>query len=418
MGSEKMDGFRDDRMVAMIERKRFFSSHAKSSALVTSVLLHVALLVAAISLVAVKVVIKPESQFEAKEIKRPRMNLRKLQVPVKESRRNAAPRLRQNILAKPKSPSMDIRMPEMVGVRGGMGYGAGSGLAGLGFGFEIPDLFGSNRRGSGNEFIGHFYDLKQTPAGRPTDIGELLARAQSSDWETDPDLIEASRLYREVVQRFLAGWNAGRLDNYFMAPREKFATTFVIPMIDAEEAPRAFGVEEQVKPMKWLALYRGQIVAPETGKYRFCGRGDDVLAVRVRKELVLDASFMNASGWRSSDPNSSKYAIYGSDNPWLGGMVIGDWFDLQAGRPMPMEVLLGEDPGGKFFCQLYVEREGESYPIRTETYPNPDTKDIETLRRPILPIFKTAEIPENVSRQMDVNPEWASLEGPSFGVAN
>ena len=109
---------------------------------------------------------------------------------------------------------------------------------------------------------------------------------------------------------------------------------------------------------------------------------------------------------------SSKYQIYGSND----GLVIGDWFFLQKGRPVEMEVLIGEEPGGMFFCQLYIEQEGVTYPTRTETYTDPDTQETETFERPILPIFKTADLPEKVVNQMRVNPRWATIEGPNFGV--
>lgn len=394
----------------MEEKKRFFANHAKSSALVVSVILHAILIIAALTFVAVRVVINSEQTFEVKEVKRPNMKLRKLQVPVKEQKKTQAPKLRKTIVSKPKMNTVDIKMPEIVGVKGGTGYGRSGGLGGLGFDFDM-DLFGGNKRGSGNEFVGHFYDLKQTSDGRRSEIGEVVARAKSTDFETDPDLLQAREQYREVVQRFLSGWDAGRLKGYFMAPREKFTTTFMMPQIGADEAPRAFGVEGQVKPMKWLALYQGQIAAPETGKYRFCGRGDDVLAVRVKRSLVLDASYMNASGWESKDPNNWKYDMYGDS-----GLVIGDWFFLQKGRPVEMEVLIGEDPGGMFFCQLYIEQEGIAYPTRTETSTNFDTQETETIRRPILPIFKTADLPEKILNQMRINPSWATVEGPNFGV--
>ena len=45
------------------------------------------------------------------------------------------------------------------------------------------------------------------------------------------------------------------------------------------------------------------------------------------------------------------------------GTVIGDWIFLQKDAPVPMEVLVGEDPGGDFFCQLYIEKDDETYPI-------------------------------------------------------
>jgi hypothetical protein len=391
-------------------KKRFFASHSKSSALVVSVVIHVVLIAVALSYVAVNVLIKEDPTFEAAPVKRPKMKLKKLTIPVNiKKKKIQKPKLRKNIVSKPKTKSVVLKMPEMVGIKGGTGYLANGGLGSLGFDMEIPDLFGSNKRGKGNEFVGQFYDLKQTKDGRITEIGELVANAKSTDFGSDPDLKASSKLYKEVVRRFLSGWNASILKRYFKAPQEKFATTFMIPKISADEAPKAFGVEKQVKPMKWLALYQGQISAPETGKYRFCGRADDIMAVRVKKRLVLDASFMNASGWESEDPNNKKYEMYSNS-----GVVIGDWILLQKDKPVPMEVLIGEEPGGVFFCQLYIEQEGVDYPVRTEQYEKDKVK--ETLQRPILPIFKTADFSDKMVEQMKVNPNWATVEGPNFGI--
>lgn len=391
------------------QKNRVLLKHRKSSALVVSLVIHAVFILAALSFVAVKIYIKPEQTFEVKEVKRPNIKLRKLQVPVKERKKTQAPRLRKTIVAKPKNPQVDIKMPEIVGVKGGTGYGNGGGLGGLGFSFDLPDLFGSNSKGSGNEFVGHFYDLKQSKDGKLSAIGELLAKA-NGNWD-DPSYKASREKYREAVARFLNGWDDDRLNDYFMAPREKFATAFMIPQIDAEAAPKAFGVEDQVNPMEWLALYRGTIVAPESGKYRFVGRGDDVLIVRVKKKLVIDASWIPLSEWESSDPDNAKYKNYNSGK----GCVIGDWFYLQKGKPVPMEVLIGEEPGGHFFSQLYIQQDGVHYPTITEVHENKETGETKTIQRPILPIFKTAEIPDEVVSKMNINPKWATRDGPSFG---
>lgn len=59
-------------------KKKFFTSHSKSSAAVISIALHAILLVAALSFVAVTVVVKGEKKFEAKQVNRPKMPPRKL----------------------------------------------------------------------------------------------------------------------------------------------------------------------------------------------------------------------------------------------------------------------------------------------------------------------------------------------------
>ena len=383
-------------------KKRVFLKHRKSSALVISIVIHAVFIVVAVGYVAVNAVMKDEVDFEAAPVERPRPKLKKLQVPVKNSNKAQTPKLRQTIVSRPKT-SVSIQMPEMTGVKGGIGYGKGSGLGGMTVGFNI-DLFGASR-GSGNTFVGRFYDLKQTKDGEPSEIGELLAKA-NGDWK-NPNYKASREKYREVVSRFISGnWDENRLGDYFKAPREKFTTSFMIPIIDAQEAPKAYGVESQVKPMEWLALYRGQICAPEDGKYRFVGRGDDVLIVRVKKDLVIDASWINYSGWESDDPDNGKYASYNDSVR----CVVGEWFRLKKGQPVPMEVLIGEEPGGHFFCQLYIQKQGVDYPVTMETYKG------ETIRRPILPIFKTAAVPDKIQEQMKVNPQWATIAGPIMGV--
>lgn len=392
-----------------MDRKRIFLNHKKSSALMVSVIIHAVFIVVALSFVAVTVIQKDDTFFEAKPVKRPKMKLRKLQVPVKQSKKKPVPKLRKTIVAKPRTPDVNIKMPEIAGIKGGTSYGSGTGLAGLGFNFDL-DLFGSNSKGAGNDFVGHFYDLKQTRKGQPSEIGQLLAQA-NGDWN-DPNYGASRKAYREVVTHFLKTWDDGRLKDYFMAQREKFSTTFMIPLIDAEEAPKAFGVENQVKPMEWIALYRGQIVAPESGKYRFVGRGDDVLVVRVKKRVVIDASWVKMTEWESNDPDNGKYRNYNEGK----GCVIGDWFHLQKGNAVPMEVLIGEEPGGHFFCQLYIQKEGEQYPVTTESYAGESPGTTETLQRPIFPVFKTAPVHDNIAAQMEINSDWATLDGPVFGT--
>jgi hypothetical protein len=63
-------------------KKRFFASHAKSSAIVVSLAIHALLIVVALSFVAVTVIRKEDQKFEAKHVARPKVPLKKLQVPV------------------------------------------------------------------------------------------------------------------------------------------------------------------------------------------------------------------------------------------------------------------------------------------------------------------------------------------------
>ncbi len=428
-------------------KKRFFYNHRKSSALVVSFIIHAIFILVALTFVAVTVIQKDEVDFTAKEVKRPNMKLRKLQVPVKQDKKSQAPKLRKTIVVKtPKQ--MEIQMPEIIGIRGG-GYGTGEGLGGLGFGFDLDmDLFGSDK-GAGNDFIGTFYDLKQDEDGDLTQIGKL---AEGNSFGAEPQ-----RMYREAVNNFVrSGWNVNRLEDFFQAPKKKYARFFNMPAMGADAAPKAYGVEDQVKPSYWLAHYQGTIVAQETGRYRFHGLADDVLIVRVGRRVVLDGSwpahYGTMSGWESRDDNTRRFPVnqraYGAfkggdfieyfdrirkrlqagddfgailreisiDGQSLDGLgnymnianrlAIGDWINLKAGQRVPMEVLVGEIPGGAFGCRLLVEQEGAEY---REVESDAGT-------RKVLPIFKTAPVPDNLMGQMELNPNEMTADGPLFGT--
>lgn len=433
------------------QKKRFFLSHKKSSALMVSILIHAVFAVVAVTFVAVNVITKPETVFEVKEVQRPKVPLRKLQVPVKDQKKTQAPKLRQNIVTKPRNKEITIQMPDIVGVRGGTGYGTGTGLGGLGFNFD-GDLFGGSR-GTGNEFVGTFFDLKQRQDGKITDIGEAAAR--------DSFGRETQLMACKVIKGFIgSGWNDQRFDDYFKAPKLKYATTFMMPPMSANAAPKAFAVENQVKGSYWVCHYKGQIAAPETGRYRFCGIGDDVLVVRVGRQVVLDACWPEiigeATSWNSRDDNNRRFGLnsykYGRINvPNLndyfdeiekeGGMdgdavfgnvlrsvqvdgrnlntggnaymalasrmVIGDWVTLQKGQPVDVDILIGEIPGGDFICRLLIEQEGKKYKmVNSDAGP-----------RPILPVFKTTAVDDQqLIRQMEVDPNEMTMDGPVFGV--
>ena len=113
----------------MADKKFFFKQNPKSSAALVTLIVHLVFVVVAVSFVASEYILKEEQKFEAKPVERPKMTLKKLQVPV-EVKKQQKPKLRKRIVVKPKinQPVPDIRMPEITGVKGGMGSGSGSQL--------------------------------------------------------------------------------------------------------------------------------------------------------------------------------------------------------------------------------------------------------------------------------------------------
>ncbi|MGE4488579.1 MAG: hypothetical protein AB7E95_03425 [Kiritimatiellales bacterium] len=247
-----------------------------------------------------------------------------------------------------------------------MSAGLGGGVGG----FEMmPDpaevsLFGGDRSVNiGNDFVGTFYATGLDRQGRRNGLGEGDA-------------------HYKVLRRFFdSGWNPRSVAMYYRSPQKLYTTFFYIPMTASEFVPRSFGIPDDVWTMNWFAHYKGKFMSKEGGRFRFWGRGENILAVRVNGKEVLQAGHILAaeimSDWRSSAPEHRKY--YRGHGP----MGVGDWFDLEPGVPAEMEVVFGDTGGAWTQATLTIEKFGEEYPINEEG-------------APILPVFKTSEIPRHL----------------------
>ena len=138
------------------KNKPFFAKHAKSSAMLISLIIHGIIVLVAISFVAFTVITKEEKVFEAKEVKRPKMKLKKLQVPVKiEKRKKQTAKLRKRVVAKKRRVNMKIQMPEITGTLGELGAMNLSGGIGGDIGFSMPEInfFGVKKKSEKVVFI-------------------------------------------------------------------------------------------------------------------------------------------------------------------------------------------------------------------------------------------------------------------------
>lgn len=244
---------------------------------------------------------------------------------------------------------------------------------------SLESLFG-NSQSNGFELAGAFYDLKQTSSRKPREVD-----------------------YTDFVRRYASGsWSMSQLKRFYQAERKLYATTLLIPHRMADQAPAAFGVAQEVQPSQWLAHYEGEITPPFSGKFRFWGFADDVLIVRVNGRIVLDGSFHQGeyTEWTSGEAELNRKFPIGN-----GALAVGDWINVQQGRSLKIEILIGERPGGHFSTYLLVEEAGHNYPQ------GPDG-------RPILPIFKMTPLPDGFEEQLlaEIGHErnLMSLEGPSF----
>ncbi len=207
--------------------------------------------------------------------------------------------------------------------------------------------------------------------------------------------------WMDAGKDFLRNYNLREFRKFFTAPQKLYATHFYIPLINADEAPRAFGVENLVQPSQWIAVYQGKFRSPTGGRFRFVGTADDILIVGVRGRTVLSAGFTesNPGKWKPDDapkhpgPPVSQY---------LPKLTVGDWFDLAPNEPTELTVLIGEIPGGEFGCYLFIEEKGGHYETSGDG-------------RPILPVFKLKDFSRSDIETINRDGYPKRLDGPSFG---
>jgi len=188
--------------------------------------------------------------------------------------------------------------------------------------------------------IGIIYDLKQNQKREKTHV-------QAKDY---PNIL------REFLEK---GWDESVLNRYFRSSRPLYSTQIFIPLMSANEAPKAFEVEKVMRPSAWVVHYKGQVSPPEDGYYRFLCYSDDFMAVRVNGKTVCmggrpDMMRPLREIWESPEPKKAGK----SGN---GALVYGDWVELKKDEPADLDVIVGERPGGQFCAFLLYEKQGESF---------------------------------------------------------
>jgi len=346
-------------MKRLVKRTKGLIKGAPTAVLVSAGI-HAALLLLAGGLVVFSVVKKHEKVFEPPPpVERKKMKLKKPKVKVK---KQARPKSSQRINSKSVQTMTEFQLPDVSSMGDGLGGGVG--------GFEmVPDvadmsMFGSKNSVSvGNDFEGTFYCMSLDRRGNRSTVNSVSSFAY------------ARRRF------FESGWNPNALAMFYRSPQKLYTTFFYIPMTASEFVPRSFGISDDVYTYTWMAHYKGKFAAKESGTYRFWGRGENVQAVRVNGKISLVGGHMRgaalASDWESPSEDHRKY--------WRGHgpMGVGDWFELEAGVPADFEIVFGDNGGAWTQCTLTIQKKGEFYPK------NPDGA-------PILPAFKTAEIPQHL----------------------
>ena len=260
------------------------------------------------------------------------------------------------------SPSPDI------------GDGFGSGDFGDGFGSGDGGGLGGTE-GGGSTLEGTFYDLKKDSKGKSTGI-----------------VPGNQKQVVEALHEFFATWQENKLNKYYRSKQKLYASSWYLPVGSADYGPIAFGVGDpkekdkrkwECEPSAWLAVYRGKVIAPKDGYFRFIGTGDDFFAVRFNNKLALTAGYRIATDFdkKSSD---DCFIYHGDANVradrlkkflakhkgfsmitgvpgcqiWdqeLSGLVAGAPFKVEEFKEYPIEIAIAEIPGGKFGFILFIE---------------------------------------------------------------
>lgn len=202
---------------------------------------------------------------------------------------------------------------------------------------DEENYFGSGESAEA-ALIGIMYDLKQTQKRENSGINP--------------------NSYHEVVRQFLErNWDESVLNQYFRAARPLYTTRIFIPLMGAKNAPRAFDVEEVMKPSCWLVHYKGQVSPPRDGTYRFISYSDDLIVVSINGKIVSDGSRGQTRGIPYVRPKDQPHRIRAAN----GRLIFGEWVELKKDEPVDLDVLVGERPGGQFCAFLLYERKGETY---------------------------------------------------------
>lgn len=238
---------------------------------------------------------------------------------------------------------------------------------------EENNFFGKDEIAPGEAaLMGIFYDLKQGQDHKPIAM----------------DMGAYNKVFTDFIQ---SGWDEKVLSRFYRTTKPLYTTQIFVPLLSADEGPKAFDVVKTVKPPYWLVHYRAQVCPPKDGTYRFWGYGDAMFAAAVNGKLYL-----------ISNTNTSLEDIWKSPEPMTipagnGFLRAGEWLTLKANEPIDLELFFGDRMGGVFCDFFMVEEKGAIFEM--------DGK------YPILPIFQLAPFDTPV-RDKRVQPKFQKNATP------
>ena len=252
-----------------------------------------------------------------------------------------------------KLPNLPPSLTDKAGSNGGApGGGTGSGAGG-------GSPFGSPQDSGTPQLVGYLYDLKQTSGRQATP-------------KMDPGA------YHKKLKEFVgSGWNPGVLSDFYKAKNALNASAIFIPTLKAELGPKAFGVEKEVQPDMYCIWYKCTAAPTQDGTYHFVGGGDDVIAARVNGKTVFDGCSTD-SIWADREKEEKNFEMTNFNPTFPGNKFwIGKAFHVNAGEMVDIDVLIGEQPGGRSNYFLLIQRDEDL-----------DSYAKQSNGSPLLPIFQ------------------------------
>jgi len=232
--------------------------------------------------------------------------------------------------------------------------GLGDGTSG-GFGTLIGN--GGKAQNTEGCLIGIVIDFKCNADGSPRKEYDVGGFKSGGYWDDVRSLLDAN-------------FSPAALSKFHVPARRVALNHLFIDKQSANNGPKAFGVENSVKPNGYIVYYSGNIRATEKARYRFVAYFDDFMIVRINQKVVLEddcglkkqGDKAVATGWVYSAPENGKWpSVRGVASP----LAVGDWFETAPGKELFMELVIGERPGGLMGGTLQIQKEGDTYATST-----------------------------------------------------
>ena len=295
---------------------------------------------------------------------------------------------------------------------------------------DLGDSSWRDTEGAGFPLEATFYDLKLKRNGAPSGLKPAK-----------PNGVIAA-----LAKFFQSDWNEAELSKYYRSEVMTYASHLYLPVASAKYGPIAFEVGThtkpesvwECKPSAWLAVYRGTVVAPKNGKFRFIGTGDDLLAVRFNHETVLEAGYYAPTAYDKANPAACHLAeahqreaflnarkgyemirsVTGCDkwNSELGGLVAGAEFSVKEGESYPIEIAIADITGASVGFVLFIEDVTEGKNSQATQYDlfrtrdmNPEPAKVMDSLREVGCAEQSEVIPFNEDSWVwDVDPTWSA----------